>query len=133
MAKVNERRFRREDYEGADDYFFKFTEKLNRFMEEVVSAFGNRISIDDNINGETRFIGVNYNELPIRFTLNSQNRRIGHVTPTRFVNRETQEEELAPRIAWRQEGNQILITKISRDDGIEDGIIYDLSLILYER
>lgn len=129
MSKLNPQRFTSEEFPDQAKWIGKLFSGLNQFTGDVVNAFSNQISVQDNLHQEIKEIKfVNQgSDYPIKFKLKfNQNPR--GLTPIYLLNNTTGEPSiLQPWVIWTYADGQIRISDIS---GLTASNTYTIRLLI---
>jgi len=115
MSKINPQRFSTEEFPDQNDWIGKLFSPLNQFTGDVVRAFANSLTVEDNLYQEIREIKwVNSaTNFPLKFRTKFNLSPRG-LTPIYLLNNTTGAySTAAPWVVWSYQNNEVTISNIS--------------------
>lgn len=131
MAKVNPQKFTNEDFQDQKDWIGKLFSPLNQFLGDVVRAFNNGFTIEDNLYQEIREIKFknSTNNFPYKFKTKFNAIPKGLVSIYLFNNTTGTYSTQTPLVVWSYAEQEVSISTIS---GLTADVNYTIRvLILY--
>jgi hypothetical protein len=115
MSKVNPQRFSTEEFPDQEDWIGKLFAPLNQFTGDVVRAFRNALSVEDNLYQEIKEIKwVNStNNFPLKFTTKFNASPKGLTAIYLYNHTLSAYSTLAPHVVWTYKDGQVVISDIS--------------------
>ena len=115
MAKVNPQKFTNEDFQDQKDWIGKLFSPLNQFLGDVVRAFNNGFTIEDNLYQEIREIKFknSTNNFPYKFKTKFNAIPKGLVSIYLFNNTTGTYSTQTPLVVWSYAEQEVSISTIS--------------------
>lgn len=115
MSKVPPQRFTTEEFPEQEDWIGKLLEPLNQFTGNVVRAFTNKVTIEDNLYEEIKEIKFVYaaNNFPLKFLTKFKTQPKGLVPIYLYNNTLSAYATAAPWPIWVYQDGQVVISDIS--------------------
>lgn len=128
MSKINPQQFTLEGFPEQRGWIGKLLSPLNQLTGDIVRAFKNQLSIEDNLYQEIKEIKWvnNSGEFPIRFTPKFKASPKMILTGYIYNNTDSVYSSSAPHVVWSYNGEQVLISNIS---GLTSGKTYTIRLL----
>jgi hypothetical protein len=131
MSKLNPQKFTLEDFPEQRSWIGNLFSPLNSFLGDVVRAFNNALTIEDNLYQEIREIKFknSTNNFPYKFRTKFNSIPKG-LLPIYLFNNDTGEySDESPLVVWSYASNEVSISQIS---GLTSDVNYTIRvLILY--
>lgn len=127
--KINPSKFTTEDFQDQASWIGKLFSSLNKFTGDVVTAFGNSLSVEDNLHQEIKEIKwVNKAQnFPLKFRTKFATHPRG-LSPIYLLNSTTgNPSDEKPGIAWSYNDGQVSITSVS---GLTADVNYTIRLLV---
>lgn len=131
MSKINPQKFTNEDFIEQQSWIGKLFSPLNAFIGDVVRAFNNALTIEDNLYQEIREIKFKNatNNFPYKFRTKFNAIPKGLVSIYLFNNDTGEYSDESPLVVWSYASNEVTISQIS---GLTADVNYTIRvLILY--
>jgi len=129
MAKVSPQRFTTEEFPKQNDWIGKLFSPLNQFIGDVVRAFSNGFTVEDNLFQEIKEIKwVNSaTNFPLKFRTKFNSSPKGLI-PIYLLNNTTGSySTAAPWVVWSYQNNEVSISDIS---GLTASSTYTIRLLV---
>ncbi len=130
MSKLNPQRFSNEEFPDQASWIGKLFSPLNQFTGELVTAFSNALTIEDNLYQEIKEIKYvnNSNNFPLKFRTKFNNVQPRGLTPIYLLNNTTGSYSTAqPWIVWSYQNNEVSISAIS---GLTASTTYTIRILV---
>lgn len=131
MAKINPQKFTNEDFVEQQDWIGKLFSPLNQFLGDVVRAFNNALTIEDNLYQEIREIKFknSTNNFPYKFRTKFSAIPKGLVSIYLFNNDTGEYSDESPLVVWSYVNQEVTISQMT---GLTTDVNYTIRvLILY--
>jgi len=131
MAKINPQKFTNEDFVEQQDWIGKLFSPLNQFLGDVVRAFNNALTIEDNLYQEIREIKFknSTNNFPYKFRTKFSAIPKGLVSIYLFNNDTGEYSDESPLVVWSYANQEVTISQMT---GLTTDVNYTIRvLILY--
>lgn len=131
MAKINPQKFTNEDFVEQQDWIGKLFSPLNQFLGDVVRAFNNALTIEDNLYQEIREIKFknSTNNFPYKFRTKFSAIPKGLVSIYLFNNDTGEYSDESPLVVWSYSNQEVTISQMT---GLTTDVNYTIRvLILY--
>ena len=129
MSKLTPQRFSVEEFTAQKDWIGKLFSPLNSFTGDIIRAFSNSITIDDNLFQEIK--EIKYVNSPTNFPLKFRtkfNSNPRGLMPVYLVDNTTGNySTLQPWVVWSYLNNEVIISDIS---GLTAGRTYTIRLLV---
>jgi hypothetical protein len=129
MAKVNPQKFTLEDFPEQRDWLGKLFSPLNQFLGDVVRAFNNGFTIEENLYQEIREIKFknSTNNFPYKFKTKFNSIPKGLVSIYLFNNTTGSYSSQTPLVVWSYAEQEVSISQIS---GLTTDVNYTIRVLL---
>ena len=131
MAKINPQKITNEDFVEQQDWIGKLFSPLNQFLGDVVRAFNNALTIEDNLYQEIREIKFknSTNNFPYKFRTKFSAIPKGLVSIYLFNNDTGEYSDESPLVVWSYANQEVTISQMT---GLTTDVNYTIRvLILY--
>lgn len=127
--KINPQRFTTEEFQDQASWIGKLFQGLNKFTGDVVTAFGNSLSVEDNLHQEIREIKwVNKAQnFPLKFKTKFSVHPKGLAAIYLLNNTTGNPSDEKPGLAWSYNDGQVTITSMS---GLTADTTYTIRLLV---
>lgn len=115
MSKITPQRFTTEEFPEQEDWIGKLFSPLNQFTGDVIRAFANKVTIEDNLYEEIKEIKYvnSANNFPLKFVTKFKTQPKG-LHPIYLLNNTLGSySTAAPWVVWSYQDGQVVISEIS--------------------
>lgn len=129
MAKLNPQLFTLESFPEQQSWIGKLFGPLNQLTGDIVRAFRNQITIQDNLFQEIKEIkwANQTSNFPLRFTPKFSAQPRGLASIYIYNNTDQVYSSTAPHVVWSYDGTNVVISDIS---GLTSGKTYTIRLLV---
>jgi hypothetical protein len=130
MAKLNPQQFTLEAFPEQQSWIGKLFSPLNTLTGDIVRAFRNQLSIEDNLFQEIKEIKFidRPADYPVRFTPKFSNPPLGLSVIYIYNNTTSAYSDSAPHVEWSYDGQQVVISNVG---GLAFNNNYTMRLLIY--
>ena len=129
MAKINPQKFTNEDFVEQQDWIGKLFSPLNQFLGDVVRAFNNALTIEDNLYQEIREIKFKNatNIFPYKFKTKFSAIPKGLVSIYLFNNDLGEYSDESPLVVWSYSNQEVTISQMT---GLTTDVNYTIRVLI---